>query len=243
MSSSGGAVEGQEDDELAAFEAEIDALAEEKDGAKLVAASRSSTKESKKKSEKRKRSEAVIAAAQPVLSADVAKALKQESKRAEQSSSFLERDLDEDEPKPAGWHGKEDKKTEETSKKFVRSAGGKVWVDHTLNEWPENDFRLWVGGLGKDVTDEMLTERFNQYSTFNKAKVIRLKSSGESKGYGFVSFMDPMVMVKAMREQNTKFLGSRRMQIKRGKQEQRDIKHVRKEGENRKKRLKQLGLA
>lgn len=34
-------------------------------------------------------------------------------------------------------------------KKFVRTGGNETWVDDSLNEWPENDFRIFVGDLGK----------------------------------------------------------------------------------------------
>lgn len=52
-----------------------------------------------------------------------------------------------------------------------RSAGGERWRDPTLNEWPENDFRIFVGDLGYDCTDEILIKAFNKYSSFAKAKV------------------------------------------------------------------------
>jgi hypothetical protein len=60
------------------------------------------------------------------------------------------------------------------NKKFVRTAADNVWVDETLNEWPENDYRLFVGDLGNEVTSEMLAKEFQGYKTFNKAKVSRL---------------------------------------------------------------------
>ncbi len=36
------------------------------------------------------------------------------------------------------------------NKKFVRTGAGETWVDPTLNEWPENDYRLFVGDLGNE---------------------------------------------------------------------------------------------
>ena len=33
----------------------------------------------------------------------------------------------------------------------VREAAGQRWVDPTLLEWPENDFRIFVGNLGNEV--------------------------------------------------------------------------------------------
>eukprot|EP00977_Amphora_coffeiformis_P010103 scaffold2357_cov167-Amphora_coffeaeformis.AAC.11 len=40
------------------------------------------------------------------------------------------------------------------NKTHVRTAAGKTWVDPTLEEWPENDFRIFVGNLDPTVTDE-----------------------------------------------------------------------------------------
>lgn len=57
------------------------------------------------------------------------------------------------------------------SKTFVRKAADEVWVDDTLQEWPENDFRIFVGDLAKDVTTEMLIKQFQSIKTFAKAKV------------------------------------------------------------------------
>lgn len=40
--------------------------------------------------------------------------------------------------------------------KVIRTAGGQTWEDVTLLEWPDDDFRLFCGDLGNDVTDELL---------------------------------------------------------------------------------------
>jgi hypothetical protein len=34
-----------------------------------------------------------------------------------------------------------------------RAAGGARWWDASLLEWPENDFRIFVGDLGNEVSD------------------------------------------------------------------------------------------
>jgi hypothetical protein len=57
------------------------------------------------------------------------------------------------------------------NKSFVRTGAGDVWVDDTLNEWPENDYRIFVGDLGKEVTTEMLGKQFQHYKSYAKAKV------------------------------------------------------------------------
>ena len=46
------------------------------------------------------------------------------------------------------------------SKVAIRRAGGKTWRDDTLEQWPEGDFRLFVGNIGNEVTDELLSHSF-----------------------------------------------------------------------------------
>ena len=58
----------------------------------------------------------------------------------------------------------------------------------TLNEWDQNDYRIFVGNLGNEVTENHLIIVFNKYPSFKKAKVIKEKVSGKNKGYGFVSY-------------------------------------------------------
>lgn len=45
----------------------------------------------------------------------------------------------------------------ETKRKAVpRKAAGQTWMDPTLADWPENDYRLFVGNLGNDVSDKTI---------------------------------------------------------------------------------------
>jgi hypothetical protein len=94
-------------------------------------------------------------------------------------------------------------------KKFVRKAADEVWVDNSLQEWPENDYRIFVGDLGKEVTTEMLGKTYSHYKSYAKAKVIRNKGDNKTKGFGFVSFLDPNDCIAAIREMNGKYLGTR----------------------------------
>ena len=36
-------------------------------------------------------------------------------------------------------------------------SAGSVWEDDTMDAWPENDFRIFCGNLGNEVTDEVNT--------------------------------------------------------------------------------------
>lgn len=86
----------------------------------------------------------------------------------------------------------------------VRTAGGQVWEDSSLADWNDDDFRIFCGDLGNDVNDELLTRTFNKFPSFQRAKVIRDKRTGKSKGFGFVSFKEPADFIKAMKEMDGK---------------------------------------
>lgn len=55
----------------------------------------------------------------------------------------------------------------------ILSDGYITRVDETLNDWPENDFRLFIGDLGKETTDAMLLKEFATYKSFAKVPQIR----------------------------------------------------------------------
>jgi hypothetical protein len=122
------------------------------------------------------------------------------------------------------------------SKRNLRMAGGEVWEDPTLAEWPENDFRLFIGDLGNEVNDELLVHSFSRYASFQKAKVIRDKHTQKSKGFGFVSFNDPFDCAKAMKEMNGKYIGNRPVKIRKSKWEERNIDVARKKMKRKKKK-------
>ena len=67
-----------------------------------------------------------------------------------------------------------------------------------------DDFRIFVGDLGNEVSDDALLRAFSKYPSLNKSRVVRDKRTKKTKGYGFVSFKDPQDYLKAMREMNGK---------------------------------------
>ncbi len=108
----------------------------------------------------------------------------------------------------------------------VRKAAGKVWVDTQLSEWPDNDFRIFVGNLGKEVTDAVLSHAFSKYPSFTKAKVMRSKD-GQGKGFGFVSLGSIQEGAQALREMNGHYIGSRPCKVKKAATEERTLKDKR----------------
>lgn len=126
--------------------------------------------------------------------------------------------------------------------KFVRVGGGEKWVDASLADWPENDFRLFIGDLGEDVSEKHLDECFQCYPSYAMSKVVRTKWDNKSKGYGFVSFLDPLDCAKALREKNGKWLGQRPMKISKSQWNKRNLSTVKAKEKNKKEQLKQWGL-
>ncbi|RPA79339.1 RNA-binding domain-containing protein [Ascobolus immersus RN42] len=102
----------------------------------------------------------------------------------------------------------------EKAKTVVRSGGGQTWVDNSLLEWDPSHFRLFVGNLAGEVTDESLLKAFSKYPSVRKARVIRDKRTTKSKGYGFVSFEDGDEYFRAAKEMNGKYIGSHPVQLK-----------------------------
>ncbi|KAL6527573.1 hypothetical protein OROGR_016663 [Orobanche gracilis] len=120
----------------------------------------------------------------------------------------------------------------ETKKKAIpRRAAGQSWEDPTLAEWPENDYRLFCGDLGNEVNDDVLSKAFARFPSFNMARVyvnlkwmepsidsslsvVRDKRTGKTKGYGFISFSNPMDLVGALKEMNGKYVGNRPIKLR-----------------------------
>lgn len=63
--------------------------------------------------------------------------------------------------------------------------------------------------MANDTTDDLLTRTFARYPSFLKARVVRDKRTGKSRGYGFVSFRNPEDFARAFRELNGKYIGHR----------------------------------
>ncbi|XP_043691742.1 polyadenylate-binding protein RBP45-like isoform X1 [Telopea speciosissima] len=76
------------------------------------------------------------------------------------------------------------------------------------------DFPIFVGDLAADVTDYMLQETFrSHYPSTKGAKVVTDRTTGRSKGYGFVRFGDENEQKRAMTEMHGMFCSTRPMRI------------------------------
>eukprot|EP01126_Amoeba_proteus_P006758 TRINITY_DN1236_c0_g2_i10.p1 TRINITY_DN1236_c0_g2~~TRINITY_DN1236_c0_g2_i10.p1 ORF type:complete len:145 (+),score=21.66 TRINITY_DN1236_c0_g2_i10:427-861(+) len=125
---------------------------------------------------------------------------------------------------------KEEKKKDAKKPKMLRVGGGQIWEDDSLLAWPKDDFRIFAGNLGNEVTDEALKRAFSQYKSVVKTRVIRDKRTGKSKGFGFISFMDPQEFVKALREMNGKYICNRPCKLTKSRWAERNLNEVKKKG-------------
>jgi hypothetical protein len=128
----------------------------------------------------------------------------------------------------------------------VRHMAGTTWKDETLLDFPDNDYRIFVGDLDRETQSEALEACFkSKYHSFAMARIITHKTGqykGKGKGYGFVSFLDPMECAKAIREEQGKLCQGRPMKITKSKWQDRDIKEQKKKEKTKAKMLASLGL-
>lgn len=111
---------------------------------------------------------------------------------------------------------------DEKKKTVVRKGGGESWEDDTLLEWDPTQFRIMVGNLAGEVTDDSLFKAFAAYNP-SKARVVRDKRTTKSKGFGFVAFVDGELGFKAAREMLNKYIGSHPVTIQRAKTDVRAV--------------------
>ncbi|KAL2084475.1 hypothetical protein ACEWY4_019993 [Coilia grayii] len=168
--------------------------------------------------------------------------IKKSQEAAATDDSVIGPSMPEPEPvhtEPADVSAEDKKKAkQEKVKKCIRTAAGTSWEDQSLLEWDSDDFRIFCGDLGNEVNDDILARAFSRYPSFLKAKVVRDKRTGKTKGYGFVSFKDPNDYVRAMREMNGKYVGSRPIKLRKSMWKDRNMEVVRKKQKEKKK----LGL-
>lgn len=64
--------------------------------------------------------------------------------------------------------------------------------------------KLYVGNLNYKVTNAVLEQMFSQFGTVRSAEVIQDRSTGSSKGFGFVEMADDNAANEAIRGLNDK---------------------------------------
>ncbi|XP_047181952.1 28 kDa ribonucleoprotein, chloroplastic-like [Vigna umbellata] len=79
--------------------------------------------------------------------------------------------------------------------------------------YPETEHKLFVGNLSWSVTNEILTQAFQEYGTVVGARVLYDGETGRSRGYGFVCFSTKAEMESALEALNDVELEGRAMRV------------------------------
>ncbi|KAI3406395.1 hypothetical protein KGF56_000876 [Candida oxycetoniae] len=81
--------------------------------------------------------------------------------------------------------------------------------------WNKKHFRLFVGNLGPDATDELLRNAFQKYTTLSNVHVPIDSKSKKPRGFGFVAFASANDYLQAFKDMNGKYIGQYPVQLKR----------------------------
>ena len=73
--------------------------------------------------------------------------------------------------------------------------------------------KLYVGGLSYDTTEDTLKETFSQAGTVESATIIIDRTTGRSKGFGFVEMSSDEEAQKAIETLNGKELDGRSITV------------------------------
>ena len=115
------------------------------------------------------------------------------------------------------------KKGNQESKTIIRAEADKVWIDPSLGEWPENDYRIMVRNIPSSATEKDLIDTFSNLKSLYKTKIIR-DSSGRNKNYGFVSLLDVNDYIEAMTKMQKTFVGKKRVLLEPSNWKDRNLK-------------------
>ncbi len=86
---------------------------------------------------------------------------------------------------------------------------------HTAPDFDPAHWRLFVGNLGPEVTDALLLSTFqNPFPSCSKALIVRDWKTRKPKGYAFVAFADGKEFLRALKEMQGKWIGTRQCIIK-----------------------------
>lgn len=78
--------------------------------------------------------------------------------------------------------------------------------------------RLFVGGLGKDISSERLQEAFSAFGKVVETEIVLNHKTGNSRGFGYVSFADSKEADTAIKQMNGADLDGHQITVSAAKQ-------------------------
>ncbi|MBN1960984.1 MAG: RNA-binding protein [Deltaproteobacteria bacterium] len=73
--------------------------------------------------------------------------------------------------------------------------------------------KVFVGGLSFDIQDDGLREGFARFGEITEAKVITDRTTGQSRGFGFITFANEDSVSSAIAEMNGTEMGGRTIRV------------------------------
>ena len=72
-----------------------------------------------------------------------------------------------------------------------------------LLEIDSDQGKLFIGGISWETTEEKPKEYFENYGDVVQTMVMRDKTTGRPKGFGFVVFVDPSILDRVLQDKHT----------------------------------------
>lgn len=90
--------------------------------------------------------------------------------------------------------------------------------DGTSKGMPDDNFgpsggKIFIGGLSRETTTEVLTRHFEKYGELTDSVIMKNRSTGQPRGFGFVTYADPSIVDRVL--QDTHIIDGRTVDAKR----------------------------
>ena len=72
-----------------------------------------------------------------------------------------------------------------------------------LLEMDSDQGKLFIGGISWETTEEKLKEYFENYGDVVQIVVMRDKTTGRPRGFGFVVFANPSILDRVLQDKHT----------------------------------------